>query len=917
VSRCADQPFHAAMDRRTFLRGSAAVGGALVVGAAPSGIWARPAHAGTGAVRVYLVVVDGLRPDQVGRMPQLAELAEAGTFYTAGRAGMVAETGPNHTAMVTGMRAARNGHAGNSVPGLPENVGEDPRYLKADSLFTLIQRQAPEYRTASVNAKTYVTNTQHHDRTASGDGDADSVYDAPVTEPDDAARDVFTGPEGLRVSQDVDPDFLFWNLGDVDRAGHLDVSGGLFDGVEVDGTEPAFQAVALQQADVMLRGMVEQLKQDGRWEETVFIVTADHSMDWSMADRFIDLAGDFEADDLLADEVVTAVNGGACLYALRSPDDPDADERLKRMRAIALATEGVRDALYLRPNPADGGEEHFVGRVHPQWGLLGDYTGELIVTVEQGWRIGHGGMDSNPIPGNHGHPETLPIPVIVSGGWEGIRSQRIEPDGDVALTDEPDGQARNIDLAPTAAWLLGLNPPPGGFDGRVLAEAFDRRPTPRVDVQNVQSMPVIDRIGGADPYLTAVALSQEALPDGYDDSRPPGAQPVTTGNETLDDEILGQLPLPDERILVVASGEAPTSALTAGPLAARFVAPLLLARPDGLPSEVAAEVERLQPDRALVIGGTDVLGDAVVDALQDAGVGEVERLEGDDAALAAEVARRMGVSDDNRQIILTGGDPASLALAAPSAAFLRRRPVLLTGPDALPAATQEVLEDLDIDRVLIAGDTSVVSASLESQLRDAGRVVERLDGATEETGRLLAERAVREGAPTDDLYVATTADPGAALALGPALALLRGSMVLVHGERLGDGAARRFVTERADELVRIRFVGDVAAAAADDVEEAVRDRRTREFEVDDPDLSPPADGTGPPSDDDRPGRPDDPGRPEDGPGRRPQEPSTRAAGDRPLPATGGSGLLAGLAALGLAGALRLRGRTPPMDADGV
>jgi hypothetical protein len=36
----------------------------------------------------------------------------------------------------------------------------------------------------------------------------------------------------------------------------------------------------------------------------------------------------------------------------------------------------------------------------------------------------------------------------------------------------------------------------------------------------------------------------------------------------------------------------------------------------------------------------------------------------------------------------------------------------------------------------------------------------------------------------------------------------------------------------------------------------------------------------------------------------------RPAQGQVLPATGGSGLLAGLAALGLAGALRLRGRAP-------
>lgn len=35
-----------------------------------------------------------------------------------------------------------------------------------------------------------------------------------------------------------------------------------------------------------------------------------------------------------------------------------------------------------------------------------------------------------------------------------------------------------IDVAPTAARLLGLRPPAAGFTGRVLREAFTRRPVP-------------------------------------------------------------------------------------------------------------------------------------------------------------------------------------------------------------------------------------------------------------------------------------------------------------------------------------------------------------------------------------------------------------------------------------------------------
>jgi ectonucleotide pyrophosphatase/phosphodiesterase family member 5 len=894
------------LDRRTFLKGAAVATGGLIAGAAPTGIWARPAHAGEEHVRVYFVVVDGLRADQVALMPQLQELAEAGTYYPEARAQMVAETGPNHTAMITGMRADRNGHPGNAVPGLPERVGEDPRYLKADSLFSLTRRQAPDLVAATVNAKTYVVNTTRADRTGSGEPDADYHYTPPLTAPDDSARDAVTGPEGIRVSRELDPDLLFWNLGDVDRAGHLDASGGPLGEVAPDGTQPAFQLAALAQADTMIRGMVRELQESGRWDSTVLIVTADHSMDWSLPHRMIDLADAFDADDLLRDEVVTAVNGGACLYGLRSPDEPRAQERLARMREIALATEGVDEALYIRPNPLDGSEEHWVGRVHPDWGLLGDYTGELIVTVQEGWRIGHDGPDSNPIPGNHGHAPTLRIPVIVSGGWDGVVVQRVEPARELAPTDRDPGQAQNIDLAPTIAWLLGLYPPPGGFDGRVLEEAFERRPGTRVGVDNVHSVPLFGRLAGEDRYATSVALSREALPDGLEGADPLlDRLPLNLGNELRDDVLLGSSPSREETAVVVASGEDPTESVAAGPLAARLGAPLLLTRPDELPGIVAEEVARLAPDRAVVVGGEAAVSERVLDQLREAGAGEAERIGGEDGFETARlVALEVGVDDDNRQVVLAPGgdaDTYALALAAEPVVAACRRPIPLVGPEELPEATRQALAELEVDRALIAGGEQAVAEEVVEELRSDGVLVERI-GADEagETARLLAERAVREGAPTDDVYLVPAARFAEALAAGPAVQLLRGSLLPVaeQGE-----AVRRWLRDRADEFVRVRFVGDEQALSADverDVVRLITERRTRgdDRERDRRPDTPPAHGAPAGA----PGRPADPGA-----GAGDVRGRVAAAGAAPvLPATGGGRLLGGLAAIGAAAALRRR-----------
>jgi ectonucleotide pyrophosphatase/phosphodiesterase family member 5 len=809
------------LDRRTFLKGTAAVTGGLVAGlapggvvpgSAPRGVWAQ--QAGGGSVRVYVVVVDGLRPDEVDpvRTPQLAELAAAGTYYPQSRSQMIPETTPNHVSMLTGMRTGRHGMPGNAVPFVDSNVGFQPRYLQADSIFTLARRQAPDLLTASVTAKTYLVSVQTHDRTGDGDEDASSTNRVSTAIPvDESARDVETGAQALEVSRELDPDFLFLNLGDVDRAGHVDETGGL-----TGGEFAAFRTTVLQTADLQVRNLVNELKDSGRWERTVFMVTADHSMDWSRRDAVITLQPAFEGDALLAGEVEAAANGGACTYALRAPNEPRAAERLKRMRQIALGTEGIREALYTRPNPLDGGTAHTVGRLHPDWAMGPDRAGDLIVTVEAGWRIGHSSFDQegNPIPGNHGHPETLPIPVIVAGGWAGLAPPRVVDPGRQLAVDERDaGQAENIDMATTAAWLLGLNPPPGGFDGRVLSEAFARRPAPRVEVANVVSLPVSQRLDGLNRFATAARLSQLAFGESA------------------------------ETVVIASGGDFP-DALAATPLAIAEGAPLLLAERDALPPETAAEVARLGAERALVIGGEAALGPAVVAGLVAAGVpeGGIERIAGPDRyATAAEVAARVvaatpGVDADQRQAVLVAGDRRDGdafpdVLAAGPFAGAAGRPILLSSPEGLPPTTVAALEELGITRVVIGGGTAVVPQRVEDELRARSILVERIWGADRwETGRLFAERHIREGGFVDDVYLASGANYPDALAAGAAVGALGGTLLLVPPDGLGTTGSRRFLHERSDAFVRVSLVGGVdalPAALAEEVDALLRARRSR------------------------------------------------------------------------------------------
>ncbi len=866
------------MDRRRFLRsaGWVAVGGLVATTAARPGVWARPAWAESGPVRVYVMVIDGLRPERIDpvRTPFLLELAGQGTFWPDGRAEMIAETTPNHVAMLTGMLSARHGMPGNSVPGragFNPRVGDNPRYLKGDTIFTVARRQAPELTTAAVVSKEYLVHMSEHDRDGDGEPDASHVYQPRVYIPEsDHETDNLVIEEVYRVTSELDPDFLFANLGDVDRVGHVDASS----------WGSAHQAQLwyeerINNVDTLLRLHVEQLKQEGKWDSTVYIVTADHNMDWSMPDRIVNLHPRFQDDDLLRDEVVIGLNGGAAMYALRHPEEPRALERLTRMREIAMATEGVRSAHYTRPNPLDGGQEHWVGSAHPEWGLAGDRTGDLVVEVEEGWRATETGQTSNPIPGNHGHVTTLPIPVIVSGGWDGlVRDQVIgEPDGQDPDVHDP-ATARNIDIAPTAAWLLGLGPPRGGFDGRVLEEAFTARPPAATPVTGGTGGPHLHRHAGPTPEATSAAVSQVAFDD--------GAPTVT-----------------------IVSADAPLEGLAAVPLAVGHGGPVLLGRRDGLADVVVDEVVRLGAERALLVGGEDALGPGVADDLEGAGIERdgIRRVAGEDRYDTARlIAEEIGATHGEAVLVAADTNPGAGPVAAvplgPVAAAAGR-PVLLTGAGGLPETTWAAIDTAGVERLIIAGGEGEVSATVESELRDAGLLVERVGaGDRFETGRLIAERGVREAGLVDVVWVVGGDDLAGGLVAaaaagagsfhldeeedddgGPFWFMEAGgaesapsALVLAPAGRLADGpGAERYLAERRDGFVHVRLVGDASVLSAD----VQRDIADLVGAVDDPDVPDPAPEPAP-SDDD----PD----------------------EAPLPATGGGTAAAGAALLG-AGAL--------------
>ena len=95
-------------------RRSVLIGGSVVAGTALFGTPARasvPTSAGIPDLDVHVIVVDGMRPDELRSelTPTLTGLAAGGIHYPDASAITIAETLPNHTAMMTGVLPAAFG----------------------------------------------------------------------------------------------------------------------------------------------------------------------------------------------------------------------------------------------------------------------------------------------------------------------------------------------------------------------------------------------------------------------------------------------------------------------------------------------------------------------------------------------------------------------------------------------------------------------------------------------------------------------------------------------------------------------------------------------------------------------------------------------------------------------------------------
>ncbi len=276
----------------------------------------------------------------------------------------------------------------------------------------------------------------------------------------------------------------------------------------------------------------------------------------------------------------------------------------------------------------------------------------------------------------------------------------------VAVTGLTNGTAYTFTV--TATNLAGTSP----------ASAKSAAVTP------IAPPPPVVRHGGADRYEAAVALSKASFPD------------------------------PGVAVVYVANGHAYADATAGAAAAARAGGPLLLTASTSLPGSVATELDRLNPQRVVVLGGPSSVSLAVEEQIRRYS-SNVSRQGGANRFEAAVAVSRASFPASGVPVVyISNGWTYADAAAAAAAAGHAGGPVLFTEAGSLPNVVKSELMRLRPTRVVIVGGTPSVSATVERQILGYSANVTRQGGADRFTAAATASKAAYPSGGVPVVYLA-------------------------------------------------------------------------------------------------------------------------------------------------------------------
>lgn len=273
---------------------------------------------------------------------------------------------------------------------------------------------------------------------------------------------------------------------------------------------------------------------------------------------------------------------------------------------------------------------------------------------------------------------------------------------DVALALDQ-GATLTDEVNAAGAWGIDIDAVPSGTRSYTLRSSWGSGVQQSTTTTGRFLKASQSRLFASDRYGTSVSISQSQFP-GSDGPTTPVA--------------------PGVPVVYLANGSSFADALSAGPAAALEGGPLLLSPSRSLPAVVAAELDRLNPETIVIVGGTGVVTSAVASAAAAYATNPVVRLGGASRyETSRKIAERMltienGLATGADLWVATGRNFPD-ALSAGAAASSQGVPILLVNGSSptLDSTTATFINTvLQSDTVYIAGGTGVVSPGIQTAI---------------------------------------------------------------------------------------------------------------------------------------------------------------------------------------------------------
>ena len=161
------------------------------------------------------------------------------------------------------------------------------------------------------------------------------------------------------------------------------------------------------------------------------------------------------------------------------------------------------------------------------------------------------------------------------------------------------------------------------------------------------------------------------------------------------------------------------------PVAAQRGWPLLWVRPGTIPTTTFDELNRLQPDRVVVVGGEELISAETFTRLEEVCSGSVERLGADDSTVTSAQVLETFPPVDPSTVHVTPAHSSGLPPTISLAASVAGQAVVACEPASPPVGLLPVLSRTQPQRLLLAGDETEWPTETVEALRTAtGATVE-------------------------------------------------------------------------------------------------------------------------------------------------------------------------------------------------